>query len=158
MEPASRRPGFTPPQTPLTRRLLVYFASGAYRQQAKATFKGSFLVGRPSDSLSADALFRVGISPADRACAIGVSTNVFHKLAAKIGHGSEDTASNHIALDLGKPDLDLIQPRRVGRSEVKAHLRMIRQKLLDRVCLMRRQVVENNVNLPRPFRFSRQFR
>ncbi len=33
MEPASRRPGFTPPQTPLTRRLLVYFASGAYNQK-----------------------------------------------------------------------------------------------------------------------------
>jgi hypothetical protein len=30
MEPVSRRPGFAPPETPLTRRLLVYFASGAY--------------------------------------------------------------------------------------------------------------------------------
>ena len=31
MEPVLRRSGFTPPQTPLTRRLLVYFRSGAYK-------------------------------------------------------------------------------------------------------------------------------
>jgi PRTRC genetic system protein E len=31
MEPASRRSSFAPPRTPLTRRSLVYFASGAYR-------------------------------------------------------------------------------------------------------------------------------
>jgi hypothetical protein len=30
MEPVSRRPNFAPPSTPLTRRLLVYFRSGAY--------------------------------------------------------------------------------------------------------------------------------
>ena len=30
MEPVSRRSGFAPPATPLTRRLLVYFDSGAY--------------------------------------------------------------------------------------------------------------------------------
>ena len=30
MEPVSWRSGFAPPATPLTRRLLVYFASGAY--------------------------------------------------------------------------------------------------------------------------------
>ena len=30
MEPVSRRSGFAPPPTPLTRRLLVYFPSGAY--------------------------------------------------------------------------------------------------------------------------------
>jgi hypothetical protein len=32
MEPVSRRSAFAPPPTPLTRRLLVYFASGAYTQ------------------------------------------------------------------------------------------------------------------------------
>lgn len=31
MEPVSRRSGFAPPATPLTRRLVVYFRSGAYR-------------------------------------------------------------------------------------------------------------------------------
>ena len=30
MEPVSWRPAFAPPATPLTRRLLVYFRSGAY--------------------------------------------------------------------------------------------------------------------------------
>ena len=32
MEPVLRRSGFAPPQTPLTRRLLVYFRSGAYNE------------------------------------------------------------------------------------------------------------------------------
>ncbi len=32
MEPVSRRSGFAPPATPLTRRLLVYFRSGAYKR------------------------------------------------------------------------------------------------------------------------------
>lgn len=32
MEPVFRRSGFAPPSTPLTRRLLVYFHSGAYRR------------------------------------------------------------------------------------------------------------------------------
>jgi hypothetical protein len=30
MEPVFRRSGFTPPKSPLARRLLVYFPSGAY--------------------------------------------------------------------------------------------------------------------------------
>ncbi|SRR5579872_4206122 len=42
MEPASRRPGFTPPQTPLTRRLLVYFASGAYNTLRKRESRNMF--------------------------------------------------------------------------------------------------------------------
>ena len=32
MEPVSGRSGFDPPATPLARRLLVYFRSGAYRK------------------------------------------------------------------------------------------------------------------------------
>ncbi|HLW86678.1 MAG TPA: hypothetical protein VKR60_15785, partial [Candidatus Sulfotelmatobacter sp.] len=39
MEPASWRLGFAPPATPLTRRLLVYFRSGAYTSGTSATSK-----------------------------------------------------------------------------------------------------------------------
>jgi hypothetical protein len=37
-------------------------------------------------------------------------TNVFHELAAEVRNPSEYSASNHVALDVGKPDFDLIQP------------------------------------------------
>ena len=36
MEPVFRRPNFAPPAPPLTRRLLVYFRSGAYKSVLKS--------------------------------------------------------------------------------------------------------------------------
>ena len=40
--------------------------------------EAAILVGRPSDSLSADSSFHVGVSPADRASTFGIGTDVFH--------------------------------------------------------------------------------
>ena len=45
---------------------------------------GPILVGGPSDSFSSDSSFHVGISPADGASPFGMSTNVFHELAAQV--------------------------------------------------------------------------
>lgn len=42
------------------------------------------LVDRPSDSLSADSSFHIGVGPADRARAFGVSTNVFQALSGNL--------------------------------------------------------------------------
>ena len=44
----------------------------------------ALLVGGPSDSFSSDSSFHVGISPADGASPFGMSTNVFHELAAQV--------------------------------------------------------------------------
>ena len=46
MEPISWRPGFAPPATPPTRRLLVYFRSGAYRLNRPLLHFLSHLGGR----------------------------------------------------------------------------------------------------------------
>ena len=55
-----------------------------------------------------------------------------------------------MAFDLGEPDLDLIQPGRIGRGEVQFHLGVLLQELLNGWSLMGRAVVENDVDfLPR---------
>jgi hypothetical protein len=53
MEPVFRRSGFAPPQTPLTRRLLVYFPSGAYtRAYAEVVFRGTIIALRDTKTSS----------------------------------------------------------------------------------------------------------
>src|SRR5215469_8142578 len=64
-------------------------------------------------------------------------------------HAGRDFVSNYVALELGKPDLDLIQPRRIRRREVEMHVRMRRQKITNHQTLVRRQIVQNDVDLPR---------
>ena len=49
--------------------------------------------------------------------------------------------------DFGEPDLDLVEPGGVGGREVKADSRVLLQKLADRVCLVSREVIEEDVNL-----------
>ena len=45
--------------------------------------------------------------------------DVLHDLALQIRDRREDAARDDVALDLGETELDLIQPRRVGGSEVQ---------------------------------------
>ena len=43
----------------------------------------------------------------------------------------------------------IVQPRRVGRGEVQSDLRMRHQERADRLCLVRREIVEDDVHFPR---------
>jgi len=60
---------------------------------------------------------------------------------------SEHASDNDIALDLGKPQLGLIQLGGVGRREVKPDFQILLQKLLHRLGLMGRQIVQDDVDL-----------
>ena len=51
--------------------------------------------------------------------------DVVHELAAKIGRGFEDAAGDHVALDLRKPELNLVEPRAVGRRVVNRYPRVL---------------------------------
>ena len=55
-----------------------------------------------------------------------VLVDVAHELAPEIGDGSEDAAGDHIALDLGEPQLDLVKRVHgrglVGRQIVGNHV------------------------------------
>ncbi len=58
-----------------------------------------------------------------------------------------------VALDLGEPELDLIQPRRVRGREVQLHTAMPGEERPHRLCLVGREIVENDVDLaPRRLR------
>ena len=70
-----------------------------------------------------------------------------HEFAREVLDGGEDPASDHLSLDSGEPDLDLIQPGRIGRRKVQFHLRMTFQKGSYFAGLMGRQVVDNDVDL-----------
>ena len=55
--------------------------------------------------------------------------------------------ANHVALDLGKPELDLVEPGGIGRGEMKAHVGMLGEEPFDLFGLVRGEIVEHDVNL-----------
>ena len=77
-------------------------------------------------------------------------TDIAHEFFGQVLDGGEDAARDHIAFDLGEPELHLIQPRRVGRREMQMHLRMGLQELGDPPGLVRREVVRNHMDLQAP--------
>ena len=76
-----------------------------------------------------------------------VLTDVSQELSFQIRNGSEYASGDDVALDFAEPQLDLIQPRRVGRSEVQANLGKHRQEIHDRPALVSREVVGDHMNL-----------
>ena len=72
--------------------------------------------------------------------------DVAHEFALEIGHGSKYAASDHITLDLREPQFDLIEPRRVGGSEVHMNISMFGQEFRDALSLVRREIVCNDVD------------
>jgi len=73
--------------------------------------------------------------------------NVASNLSRQIVHRGEDASCEQLAFNAAEPQLDLVQPRRVGRREVEMHVRMRLEEGGHRSRLVRRQVVENHVNL-----------
>jgi hypothetical protein len=53
-----------------------------------------------------------------------VVADVAHEFSLQVWHRGEHAASDDVALDLGEPQLDLVEPGGVGRSEVQVNLRM----------------------------------
>src|ERR1700686_1816981 len=76
-----------------------------------------------------------------------VLADVSQELSLQIRDGSEYASRDDVAFDLAEPQLDLIQPRRGGRSEVQVNLGMHRQEVRDRPALVSREVVGNHVDL-----------
>ena len=76
-----------------------------------------------------------------------IGSDVAHKFAFQIVQGREDASGDDVALDLREPELHLVQPGGVGRREVQLHMRMGMQEGLDMGGLVRREIVEDHVNL-----------
>ena len=74
-------------------------------------------------------------------------SDVSHELASEIGGRGKDPARDHVSFDLGEPEFDLIEPRRVGRCEVKRHPGVLFEKLLDPLRLVSLEVVSDDMDL-----------
>ena len=71
---------------------------------------------------------QISIAPADGFGRLVVVPNVATNLSREVSDGRKDTAGEQLAFDFRKPELDLVQPGRVGRGEMERHVRMIEQK------------------------------
>lgn len=66
---------------------------------------------------------RIAIGPADRLRDFVEVPDVATDLTSEVGDGRKDATCQEVPLNLGKPELDLIQPRRVGGREMHLHVR-----------------------------------
>lgn len=73
--------------------------------------------------------------------------DIAHDLSVEVGLGFEDAACNEVSLDLGEPDLDLIEPRGIGRGEMELDVGTDAQKLLNGFSFMSRKVVGDDMNM-----------
>src|SRR3984893_14788918 len=97
--------------------------------------------------LSTHSATDVGVLPFDRLGGLVVLVDVVEEFAPEVGGGGEDAAVDEIALDLGEPEFDLVEPGRVGGREVKTHVGVVSQELLDSLGFVGREVVEDDVDL-----------
>ena len=82
-----------------------------------------------------------------RACGLGVRLDVAHQLAGEIAYGGENTTCDHFALDACEPDLDLIEPGRVGRRKVELDIGVFVEERFDLVSLVCGQIVQDDMDL-----------
>ncbi len=97
---------------------------------------------------------RTSIAPTDRFRGLVVVPDVATNFLREVSDGREDPPSDEIAFDLRKPELDLVEPGRIGRREMQLHVWMLQQKRPHGLGLMRRQIVGDDVNLA-PLRLRR---
>jgi hypothetical protein len=85
------------------------------------------------------------VDPTDRYRGLVVVADGPHELARKVFYRSEDTSGNHVTLNLGKPNFDLVKPTGVGRGVVDPNRAVSLQKLKDFLRLVRAQIVGDDV-------------
>src|SRR5262244_1640034 len=89
----------------------------------------------------------VVIDPADRGRGFVVVAYVAHELARQILYGSEDASRNNVALNLGKPNFDLVEPARVGGGVVDPNSGVGLKEVKNFLRLVCTEVIGNNVDL-----------
>src|SRR5260221_104818 len=86
-------------------------------------------------------------SPAEGRGGFVVLLDVADQLSGQVGCRSEDSASDDIALDFGKPDLDLIEPAGIGRGVMDSNRWIGLEELENILGFMCAQVVSHDVNI-----------
>jgi len=75
-----------------------------------------------------------------------VMADVAHDFAMKIAGGVKDAAGDELPLDFRKPELDLIEPRGVGRGIVEFDVGVGAQEVFDGFGFMSREVVSDDMD------------
>ena len=88
----------------------------------------------------------ISISPFEGAGGFVVVTNVFHDFAREISFRGEDAPGDEVALNLGKPELNLIEPGTVGGGVMESQVGMNGQKLMDPGAFMRGEIIDNDMD------------
>src|SRR3954462_1546805 len=96
-------------------------------------------------SMSGDPPSWVCVRPSDGLRGLVVVAGVLYDLPPQLSHRGEDAARENVAFNLRKPELNLIEPRRVRRREVKVHMGMLRQERSDLLGFVRGEIVENEM-------------
>lgn len=86
------------------------------------------------------------VDPTDGSRGLVVVADVTHELASEILYGGEDTSRNNVALNLGKPNLDLIEPAGIGRGVMDANGRISLKEFKNFLGFVGTQVVGNHVD------------
>src|SRR5260370_38899238 len=95
----------------------------------------------------------VAVGPLDGLGSAIVVTAIARELARQVLDRGEDPAGNDIALDLGEPVFDLIEPRGVGRGVVEMDFAVSR----DPFGLVGREIVGTEMNLLAAWLIGDQF-
>ena len=61
---------------------------------------------------------RIEVAPLYGLWHLVVMPDVLHELSPQIGQRREHATRNDVALDLGEPEFDLVEPGGIGRGEV----------------------------------------
>ena len=69
-----------------------------------------------------------------------IEPDIAQQFALKIGLRSEDSAGDHIALELAKPDLHLIEPRGVGGRVMQRNVGMLVEKAFHEFGFVGREI------------------
>lgn len=80
------------------------------------------------NELRIDSVGRCRVSPSDRGSCFVVVPDVTKDFSAEIVHGGENAPGDNLPLDLGEPDLDLVQGRRIGGCKIDADLGILGQE------------------------------
>src|SRR5207302_8119555 len=93
-----------------------------------------------------DSSLRIVVGPQERCGVRGVPLDVREELSLEIERGSEDAPRNAIALELAEPKFDLVEPGAVCRRVMQLDARVLCQPHLDGWRLVRREVVDDDVD------------
>ena len=86
-------------------------------------------------------------SPAEGCSGLVVLLDVTDQFSGEVGGGSENSPRDDIALNFGKPDLDLIEPTGIGRGVMDSYGWMGLEELENILGFVRAQVVGHDMNL-----------